>query len=100
MPTYYESHLCAITLEVEAFSLSAADYTVALLSVFYPEASNTTPNLTINSTNGAITGSYTNVGSSDAGVYTPVSVPEPSGLALLALGAGGILARRLRGKAA
>jgi hypothetical protein len=32
--------------------------------------------------------------------YTPAAVPEPSGLALLALGAGGLLARRRRAMAA
>jgi hypothetical protein len=83
-------------LEFEAFNQSATDQTVALLAVFYPESGNTTPDLTINDSTGAITGSYTDVGSSDDGVYTAAAVPEPSGLALLALGAGGILARRLR----
>jgi hypothetical protein len=85
-------------LELETFNQSTTDQTVALLAVFYPESGNTTPSLTINSTTGAITGSYTNVGSSDAGVFT--AAPEPSGLTLLALGAGGILARRQRRRAA
>ena len=88
-------------LEVEAFNQSSSDQTVSLLAVFYPESGNTTPSLTINNATGAITGSYTNVGSSNDGVYT-AAVPEPacSSLALLALGAGGILARRRLKKAA
>jgi hypothetical protein len=85
-------------LELEAFNQSATDQTVALLAVFYPTTGNTTPGLTIDSTTGAITGAFTNVGSSNDGVFTPT--PEPSGLALLALGAGGILSRRQRRKAA
>jgi hypothetical protein len=32
--------------------------------------------------------------------YVPAAVPEPSGLGLLALGAGGLLARRRRAMAA
>ena len=88
-------------LELEAFNQSSSDETVALLAVFYPESGNTTPSLTIDNATGAITGSYTNVGSSNDGVYT-AAVPEPacSSLALLALGAGGILARRRLKKAA
>ena len=85
-------------LEFEAFNQSSTDQTVALLAVFYPESGNTTPSLTINSTTGAIIGSYTNVGYSDDGVFT--ATPEPSNLALLALGAGGVLALRQRRKAA
>jgi hypothetical protein len=85
-------------LELEAVNQSATDQTVALLAVFYDTTDNNSPSLTINSTTGTITGSYTNVGSSNAGVFTPA--PEPSGLALLALGAGGILARRQRRQAA
>jgi len=82
-------------VEVEAFNQSTTDQTAALLAIFYTESSTTAPSLTINSTSGAITGSYTNVGSSNAGVFT-AAVPEPTGssLALLSLGAGGILARR------
>jgi hypothetical protein len=87
-------------LEIEAFNQSTTDQTVALLAVFYPESGNTTPSLTIDSTTGAISGdTIDNVGSSNAGVFT-AAAPEPSGLALLALGAGGILARRQRRKAA
>jgi len=87
-------------LEFEAFNQSSSDQTVALLAVFYPESGNTTPDLTINSTDGDITGDFTNVGSSDDGVFTAVPEPTCSSLALLALGAGGILARRARKKAA
>jgi hypothetical protein len=83
-------------LDVEAFNQSDADHTIALLSVFYPLSGNTAPNLTINSNSGTVTGSYTNVGASTNGGFTPANAPEPSGLALLALGAGGILARRRR----
>ena len=85
-------------LELEAFNQSSTDQTVALLAVFYDTSDNNTPGLTIDSTTGAITGAFSNVGSSNNGVFTPT--PEPSGLALLALGAGGILARRQRRKAA
>jgi len=89
-------------LEVEAINQGVSDESISLLSVFYSTSGNTTPNLTINSSTGAITGSYTNVGSSDDGVFTPV--PEPSSWTplLLTLGAGGVLARRAakrRGKA-
>jgi len=86
-------------LEVEAFNNGPSEESVALLSVFYSTPGNTTPPLTIDDTTGAITGPYTNVGSADHGVFTS-SVPEPSGLGLLALGAGGILARRQRREAA
>jgi len=86
-------------LEAEAFNNGPTDQFVALLAVFYSQSGNTTPPLTINSNTGQITGAFTNVGSSDHGVFTS-SVPEPSGLGLLALGAGGILARRQRRKAA
>jgi hypothetical protein len=86
-------------LEAEASNNGTADEFVALLAVFYSTSGNTTPPLTVNSNTGAITGSFTNVGSSDHGVFTG-AVPEPSGLGLLALGAGGILARRQRRKAA
>jgi hypothetical protein len=87
-------------LEAEAFNNGVTDEFVALLAVFYSTPGNTTPPLTIDSNTGAITGPFTNVGSSDNGVFTPAGAPEPSGLALLALGAGGILARRQRRKAA
>ena len=84
-------------LEVETFVPSPTDPTLTLLAVFYSTSGNTSPGLTIDSTTGAITGAFTNVGSSNAGVF---NTPEPSGLALLALGAGGVLARRQRRKAA
>jgi len=89
-----------VLLELEAFLPSQTDATVAMLALFYPTGGNTPPGLTINSVTGAIAGSYTNAGSSDNGVFTPAAAPEPSGLALLALGAGGILARRQRRKTA
>ena len=90
-------------LEIEAFNQSSTDDTIALLSIFYDMNDNNTPSLSIDPTLGTITGDTIQVvGTSDAatGTYTPVAVPEPSGLALLALGAAGILARRKLKKAA
>ena len=84
-------------LEIEGFNQTATDETVALLSIFYDTNDNNSPDLTVDPNAGTITdntpGDTINVvGTSNAGVFT--AVPEPSGLALLVLGAGGILARR------
>ena len=92
-------------LEVEGVNQGVSDESISLLSVFYSTSGNATPNLTVNSNTGAITGSYTNVGSSEDGIFTPSTpVPEPSSWTplLLTLGAAGVLARRAakqRGKA-
>ena len=90
-------------LEIEAFNQSDTDETVAFLAIFYDTDDNNTPNLTIDPNAGTITDntpgdSINVVGTSNGGNFT--AVPEPSGLALLALGAGGILARRRFKKAA
>lgn len=85
-------------LEIEAFNSSDADETVALLNVFYSTSGTAAPDLTIDDTTGAISGFYTNVGSSDDGVFTAAAIPEPSSLSLMALGAGGIVALRRRRK--
>jgi hypothetical protein len=84
-------------LEVEAMDLSATDFSISLLDLYYTEGSTTQPDLSIDSTTGDITESFSNVGNSDDGVYT-AAVPEPSSLGLLAMGAGGILALRRRRK--
>jgi len=67
-------------LEVNAFNTSLFDHTVALTRVIFDDASTTRPAFT------SIPGALTEA----------VLIPEPSSLALLALGAGGLLARRKR----
>jgi hypothetical protein len=67
-------------LQVNAFNTSLTSHTVALTRVIFDDASTTRPAF-----------------SSIPGTQTEFSaVPEPSGLALLALGAGGLLTRRKR----
>ena len=71
-------------LQVNAFNTSATDHTVELSRLIFDDASTTRPAL-----------------SSIPGAQTEWSaVPEPSSLGLLALGAGGLLLRRSRAKAA
>lgn len=90
-------------IEVKAFNVNATtDDTVALTELIYDKGDPTasTLDLTI-----GLQGQITTIGSTDNGVYTPANggplqTPEPSSLALLALGAGGLLARRFRQKAA
>jgi hypothetical protein len=67
-------------LQVNAFNTGATSHTVALTRVIFDDASTTRPAF-----------------ASIPGTQTEFSaVPEPSGLALLALGAGGLLVRRKR----
>jgi hypothetical protein len=65
-------------LQVNAFNTSSTSHTVALTRVIFDDASTTRPAFS------SIPGTQ------------PSFVPEPSGLALLALGAGGLLTRRKR----
>jgi hypothetical protein len=65
-------------LQVNAFNTSSTSQTVALTRVIFDDASTTRPSFA------SIPGTQ------------PSFVPEPSGLALLALGAGGLLTRRRR----
>jgi PEP-CTERM motif len=67
-------------LQVNSFNTSSTSHTVALTRVIFDDASTTRPSF-----------------ASIPGTQTEWSaVPEPSGLALLALGAGGLLTRRKR----
>jgi hypothetical protein len=84
-------------LEVEAMDISSTDFSISLLDLYYTVGSTDQPDLSIDSTTGDITGSFSNVGSADDGTYTS-AVPEPTTLGLLAMGAGGILALRRRRK--
>jgi hypothetical protein len=88
-------------LEVEASVTNTPDATISLLDVFYPTSGTSVAALTVSQTNGSVSGdTITDFGSSDDGVYTAASVPEPSSLGLLAMGAAGVLAYRRRRKAA
>ena len=70
-------------LEVNAFNASPSSYTVALTRLVFD------PNSTTMTTAGLSTGTtYTE--------WVAPAIPEPSSLGLLALGAGGLLARRRR----
>ncbi len=69
-------------LEVNAFNTSPGSHTVALTRLVFDDASTVRP-----------------TGVSTATTYTEF-VPEPSSLTLLALGAGGLMARRKREQAA
>ena len=68
---------------------SASSHTIQLVRVIFDDASTTRPE-----TGFTPGGSNTVIGQTDDGVYTPI--PEPSRLALLALGAAGVIARRQR----
>jgi hypothetical protein len=71
-------------LQVNAYNTSASNHTVELSRLIFDDASTTRPAF-----------------ASVPGVQTEFSaVPEPSSLGLLALGAGGLLLRRSRAKAA
>jgi len=81
-------------LEIEEFNTTSSE-TVELTRLVFDESDPTS------SLNDVVAGgTNTVIGSTDNGVYTPAAIPEPSGLALLALGAAGILARRRLGKTA
>jgi hypothetical protein len=68
-------------LEVHAFNNSPGQHTVALTRLVFDDASTT----------------LGTAGLSTSATYTTwVAVPEPSSFGLLALGAGGLLARRRR----
>ena len=71
-------------MEVWAYNTSATDHTVELTRLIFDDASTTRPAFA------SIPGAQTEWG----------AVPEPSSLGLLALGAGGLLLRRSRAKAA
>jgi len=86
-------------LEVEAFGQYSNGETVALTRLVYDLGDPTISEGTLES-DVSIGSSYTVIGSTLNGDYTPAEVPEPSSLALLALGAGGLLARRRLQKAA
>jgi len=69
-------------LQVEARNFSSSSHEISLLRVIFDDASTTRP-----------TGNFAALSQT----FTEFSaVPEPSGLSLLALGAGGLLARRRR----
>ena len=72
-------------LQVNAFNTSATSHTVELSRLIFDAASATAP---------------TGLTSASTGIGEWVAVPEPSSLGLLALGAGGLLARRRRSQAA
>jgi len=82
-------------LEVAAFNTSLTDETTALTRLVYDKGDPTISLSTLESDTTA-GGSNTVIGTTEDGVYTPAETPEPSSLALLALGAVGLLARRLR----
>ena len=71
-------------LEVHAFNTSRTDHTVELTRLIFDDSSTTRPVFT------EIPGTQTEWG----------AVPEPSSFGMLALGAGGLLARRRRAKQA
>jgi hypothetical protein len=87
-------------LEVEASVSSTPDATISLLDVFYPMSGTSVAALSVSQSNGSVSGdTIDSAGSSDDGLYT-ANVPEPSSLALLAMGAAGVLAYRQRRRAA
>ena len=79
-------------LEVTASSGGDGTGSITLNRIIFDDANTDAPiGLTINDT-------FTSIGSVENGVFT--AVPEPSSLALLALGAAGVVTRRQRKKAA
>ena len=86
-------------LDVEAYGQYSNGETVALTRLVYDLGD---PTISESTLEGEVTagGSNTVIGSTLNGNYTPEEAPEPSSLALLALGAGGLLARRRLQKAA
>jgi hypothetical protein len=81
-------------LQVNAYNTSATSHTVELGRLIFDDESTTRPGFS------AVPGAQT-AWSAVPGAQTAWSaVPEPSSLGLLALGAGGLLARRRRAMAA